>query len=285
MKKSIRLVLFIIAVLVLIILVFIPLHFTTDSTEDADITWRTEIIAHRGASAVAPENTLPAIDSAIAAGADCIEIDVHLSKDNKVVVIHDKTVDRTTNGSGRVSELTSDYIKTLDAGSWFDEEFMGIQVPFLEEIIETVNAQTKLLIEIKKGKEEYNGIEKEVAALIIKHHAEEWCIVQSFSDKSLEEVHKDWPGIKLHKLFVFKFRFLPYVFDGGITYFDFKKYEYVDAFNIHQRFTEDRFLRKIHAGGKKANAWGCVSKGSCKLKNMRLWDGLITDYPGNYKAQ
>ena len=240
------------------------------------------IIAHRGASGVAPENTLPAINSTISAGADCIEIDVHLSKDGHVVVMHDKTVDRTTNGTGRISELDSAYLKSLDAGSWFTERYAGTRIPFLEEVINKIDGKTKLLIELKEGENSKALVEK-VAETIQKEDAADWCIAQSFSDDILEQFDHKWPEIPLHKLIVFKFRFLPFAFDGGISRFDFDKYQYVAAVNMHKCFASNSFLGKIHSAGKNAHAWGCRKKSSCKASEMQSWDGVITDYPGNYK--
>jgi glycerophosphoryl diester phosphodiesterase len=263
--------------------IFIPTQFSTSKTTFDNSKKSYYIIAHRGACGLAPENTLPAIDSALAAKADCIEIDVHLSKDNEIIVIHDYTVDRTTNDKGKISELNASDIKKLDAGSFFGNQFERTKVPFLEEVIQTVNAQCKLLIEIKEKQNENTGIEKAVADLILKHHAEKWCIVQSFNDESLEEIKKYAPEIELQKLFFFKFRFIPFIFDGRITNFSFEKYEYVSAFNMHKMLTEKAFLQKLHANGKKANAWGCRKRNAYQANDMFHWDGIITDYPGDYK--
>ena len=94
------------------------------------------VIAHRGASGHAPENTLAAFRRAVALGATFIETDLHLSRDAHFVAIHDDTVDRTTNGHGKVQELTLADLRRLDAGSWFGSEFSGERIPTLEEILE-----------------------------------------------------------------------------------------------------------------------------------------------------
>jgi glycerophosphoryl diester phosphodiesterase len=96
------------------------------------------IFAHRGDLAHAPENTLPSFSQAIQKGADGVELDAKLTADGHVIVIHDTTVDRTTNGSGKVASFTLDDIRKLDAGKWFDEKFSGTKVPLLEEVFETV---------------------------------------------------------------------------------------------------------------------------------------------------
>jgi glycerophosphoryl diester phosphodiesterase len=94
------------------------------------------VIAHRGASGHAPENTLSAFERAVALGAGFIETDLHLTRDARFVAIHDPTLERTTNGKGNVRDFTLAEIRKLDAGMWFDREFMGEKVPTLEEIID-----------------------------------------------------------------------------------------------------------------------------------------------------
>lgn len=93
------------------------------------------IIAHRGASGHAPENTLAAFERAIELGAGFIETDLHLTRDGRFVAIHDRTLDRTTNGSGAVRDFTVAELRKLDAGLWFDRQFAGQQIPTLEEIL------------------------------------------------------------------------------------------------------------------------------------------------------
>ncbi|HET7089154.1 MAG TPA: glycerophosphodiester phosphodiesterase family protein, partial [Anaerolineae bacterium] len=95
-------------------------------------------LAHRGASAYAPENTLAAFRLAAEMGADGLEIDAKLSRDGAIVILHDATVDRTTSGSGRVSDLTLSQLKSLDAGSKFRSRFAGEHVPTLDEVIDAV---------------------------------------------------------------------------------------------------------------------------------------------------
>src|SRR5689334_8396777 len=98
----------------------------------------TEVIAHRGASGTAPENTLPAFRRAEELGADMVELDVQLTRDGHPVVIHDRTLDRTTSGHGAVRRRSLDEISTLDAGAWFGRSFAGTRVPRLEEVLSAV---------------------------------------------------------------------------------------------------------------------------------------------------
>ncbi|WP_306209473.1 glycerophosphodiester phosphodiesterase [Actinoplanes sp. RD1] len=107
-------------------------------------------VAHRGYSAVAPENTLPALTAGVLAGATFIEFDVRTTADGVPVVIHDRTVDRTTDGSGKVWELTLDEVDALDAGSWFSPSYAGVGIPTLTEVLDAlVASDAELLLEIK----------------------------------------------------------------------------------------------------------------------------------------
>ena len=105
--------------------------------------------AHRGASGVAPENTLAAFQEALSQGAGGIELDLHLSADGVPVVIHDETVDRTTNGKGAVGQMTSARLRRLDAGSWFDSRFGGEKIPLLSEVLDWAGDRIRLNLEIK----------------------------------------------------------------------------------------------------------------------------------------
>lgn len=108
-----------------------------------------KVIAHRGYSKVAPENTLAAIQAAIDAGADAIEFDIRLSKDGHPVVIHDASVNRTTDGDGKVSKMTLAELQQLDAGSWFDAQFKGEKIPTLEEALLLMRGKATPVIEVK----------------------------------------------------------------------------------------------------------------------------------------
>ncbi len=107
------------------------------------------LCAHRGAMKTHPENTIPAFRAAVEAGAQMIEFDVWLTKDHKMVVLHDATVDRTTNGKGKVSDLTLADIKKLDAGSWMASEFAGIRIPTLQKVLKEMPYNIWLNIHIK----------------------------------------------------------------------------------------------------------------------------------------
>ncbi|MGH9907162.1 MAG: glycerophosphodiester phosphodiesterase [Pyrinomonadaceae bacterium] len=111
-----------------------------------------QVIGHRGAAALAPENTFESFDAALAVGADAIETDVQETEDGELILIHDKTLDRTTNGKGEVRSTSWRIIQTLDAGSWFGEKYRGAKVPLLSDALRRYGRRTQLVLEIKRTK-------------------------------------------------------------------------------------------------------------------------------------
>ncbi len=111
------------------------------------------VCAHRGAMTSHPENTLPAFEAAIESGAHMIEFDVQLSKDGELVIMHDSKVERTTDGTGQVSEMTFEELRQLDAGSWKGAEFNGLKIPILQEVLSIMPKNIWLNIHLKGGAE------------------------------------------------------------------------------------------------------------------------------------
>jgi glycerophosphoryl diester phosphodiesterase len=148
------------------------------------------IMGHRGAASLEPENTLLSISRAIEIGVDAVEIDVHLSKDNEVVVIHDATVDRTTNGSGFVRSHSVEQLKELDAGK-------GERIPTLQEVIDCMGKRAKLVIELKE-----EGTEEQVLELIHKNNIVDDVYVISFWHKLVKRIKDAEQSIKTGVLLV-----------------------------------------------------------------------------------
>jgi len=142
------------------------------------------VVAHRGYRGLYPENTLVAFEAAIAAGADMVEADVCLTRDRVPVVIHDKTLYRTTNGKGLVSEHSLSEIKELDAGSWFSAEFKGEAIPTLEELLQLVKGKISVNIEIKNDSIESpapsDAIEVQICELVERLEMEDSVLISSF---------------------------------------------------------------------------------------------------------
>lgn len=150
------------------------------------------IIGHRGYPAKYPENTLAAFQAAIAAGATMVELDVMLSRDRKLVVIHDATLERTTNGNGGVVDFTLAELKRLDAGSRFNAAFANQQLPELSEVLDLVNGRAYVNIEIKSNAYESHhppdAVEKQVVALLRQKKMMDTALISSFEVKILEQI-------------------------------------------------------------------------------------------------
>jgi glycerophosphoryl diester phosphodiesterase len=155
------------------------------------------VFGHRGASASAPMNTLPAFELAAAQGAHGIELDVHRSRDGHLVIIHDFTVDATTSGRGRVGEMSLHELKSLDAGSWFGPAFAGVQIPTLDEVFEVVGRRVLVNVELKTACAESSGLEEAVAACIARHQMHQRVLVSSFNPRALARFRAVLPDVPL----------------------------------------------------------------------------------------
>lgn len=160
------------------------------------------ILAHRGLSAKYPENTIIAFEAAARVPVWGVEFDVHLTKDNQLVVIHDETINRTSNGSGFVKDLTLEELRAFDYGAWFKAEFAGQQIPTLADVL-TIFQQTNhhINIEIKSDIFEYQGIEALIANEIQKFHIEKRIIISSFNHESIARFQQIMPNVKTALLF------------------------------------------------------------------------------------
>ena len=145
------------------------------------------IFAHRGASAHAPENTIAAFELALAQNADAIELDVHLSSDGHVIVIHDSTVDRTTGSHGRVKDLSLAQLRSLDAGSFFSEKYRGEKIPTLDEVFEAVGKRTFINVELKNYSTPRDQLVETVCMLVKKFNLQKHVMFSSFFASNLSK--------------------------------------------------------------------------------------------------
>lgn len=155
------------------------------------------IIAHRGASALAPENTLAAFQLAITHHADGIELDVHLSIDGEVVVIHDANLGRTTTGTGSVYEKSLNELKQLDAGSWFGTQFAGEQLPTLGEVFDLLGEQLFVNIELKGPGLLRSDLPARTIEIVRKYGFEDRVIFSSFNPWMLRQIAQQMPGARI----------------------------------------------------------------------------------------
>lgn len=248
---------------------------------------RMEIIGHRGGASIGPENTLACYKKGIEAGADMIEIDIHLTKDGKIVICHDQTIDRTTNGNGKIREMMLEEIRQYNVvdsdGNVTDEK-----IPTLDEVFDLLlktrasGNPCKLLIEIKRTGNIYHGLEELLLKKIYDCQAKDWIVVQSFNDFALEKIHKLDPTIRLEKLFFLKFPGLPIILDWfHFSYFSYEKYSYVRSFNMQYLWLTESFLNEIHEHGKEVKIWTLEGP---NVPQMNV-DGIITNRPDLWSAK
>lgn len=237
-----------------------------------------KVIAHRGFSGIAPENTLIAIQKALELGVDFIEIDIHQTKDDVIVVIHDEAIDRTTNGTGEIKDFTYAQLQQFDAGSWKGPEFKGEKIPSLDQVLALIKGKTKLLIEIKDTYNIYNGIEERALELIERHSAKKWCVLQSFDDFSLEHVKMidRTSSFELHKLLEFEISELFDEINGGV-------YRYVKAINIDFDLLTPEIVEKIHQKGFKIFTWTVNTEEDIRSALKMKVDGIISNFPDRVK--
>ncbi|KHE72124.1 glycerophosphodiester phosphodiesterase [Halobacillus sp. BBL2006] len=171
------------------------------------------IVGHRGVSGLAPEHTIPSYDLVKEQKGNYIEVDIQMTKDGKLVAMHDTTLDRTTDGTGEVRDYTLEEIKQLDAGSWFNEaypekakaSYNGLEVPTLEEIFQRYGKDANYYIETKSP-DVYPGMEEKLLELLEKYNLDgvneqsSHVIIQSFSQESLLKVHDLNPNLPLVQL-------------------------------------------------------------------------------------
>lgn len=223
------------------------------------------VTAHRGASYVAPENTMSAMVAAVDAGAEFAELDVGLSRDGEVVLMHDRTLDRTTNGIGNLNDFTLEELKGLEAGSWFSDQFAGEPIPTLREVIRFARGKLKLNIEIKNSQDEPT-IASAVVEIIRSENFVEECMVTSFSRETVEEVKRIAPEILTG--FIFGEDYPADVFQGG--------WEVVSS---NHKVVDSTFVARAKAGGKRVHVW-TVDDRDLMLRLIGLGvDGIISNRP------
>ena len=237
---------------------------------------KTLVVAHRGGSLLAPENTLAAFRQALALGVDRIELDVQQRKDGVVLVIHDEKTNRTTNGKGTISDMNYAQLKDLDAGSKFSKEFSNEKIPLLDEVLCLINGQCELLVEIKNPGNINIGLEKNVADLIQQHQALAWCTVQSFEYESLYRLHKINDQITLGLLLD---KPKPDTLKKSAANTSF-----ISEININRRSASAAMIDLIHQMEKKVYVWTVNKPGDMVRLIKNGVDGIITDDPKTLKA-
>ena len=233
------------------------------------------IVAHRGGALIGNENTLSCFEKGIAAGADMIELDVHLTADGEVVVCHDPDLKRTTDTQGAIEKMTLAQFKAARALDRETEEPTGEALPTLAEVFKLVGDRCGILLEIKKfHKGQDEGIEQKCLDLIAEYNLHDRVTMQSFDDSVVETVHALDPSMRVEKLIFCR---LPFglCFDGGLRRFSFRKYDYCAGINPMGKLIGKRFVRDAHAAGKEVKIW-TINDPKDVVPGV---DGIITNRP------
>ncbi|MBC8170911.1 MAG: glycerophosphodiester phosphodiesterase [Anaerolineae bacterium] len=219
------------------------------------------VFGHRGASAYAPQNTLPAFELAIVQGAAGIELDVHLSADRYPVVIHDFTVDHTTNGRGLVSGMPLIQLKTLDAGGRFDPKFAEISIPTLDEVFALVGQKLLINVEIKA---DTDGIEQIVADKLVEFKMQDRVIISSFNTEILQRFRAVLPEVAIGYLYM--------PGDAGVVF-------PVEALHPYHEMITAEYMAQAAEQGVRVNTWTVNDPArAVELKRLGV-NVIISDKP------
>lgn len=224
-------------------------------------------IAHRGYSLRYPENTLPAFEAAVAAGADMIELDIRLSRDGELVVIHDATVDRTSNGRGRVADLSLAELRRFSYANGMSA-FGAVPIPTLAEVIDRVGAQVTLNVEIKGRRSGSAGMERALAALLRRKGAVDRVIVSAFDRRVLAGVKRADGEVRTGLLY-----------DRAWKRFreDVRK---LGVYSVHPRLSaiDAEALRWVHSEGVRVFPWVAKDRGDVdRCRAADFIDGVMVN--------
>jgi glycerophosphoryl diester phosphodiesterase len=228
-----------------------------------------QLIAHRGGPNYAPENTLPTFYNAMAQGMDWLEFDVQMTKDGELVVIHDETVDRTTDGTGAVRDLTLEEIRGLDAGN-------GERVPTFEEVVEVAKVNGVKILPEAKSAHLYPGLEEEMLRALDEAGILDQAVIQSFEADSLERLHSLDPDAKICALY-------------GLWQLSVSsppgEAQYVCPMG-EMVLLNPGMIRQAHGEGRQVFIWFGVLENPMLFKLMRFFgaDGLMSDDPVMLRA-
>ncbi|MFD0712354.1 glycerophosphodiester phosphodiesterase [Paenibacillus sp. GCM10027626] len=228
------------------------------------------VIAHRGCAGEAPENTLAAFKLAMEQGCDAIELDVHFSKDGEIIVCHDHTIDRTSDGSGAIHELTVQEIQQADAGRWFDERYAGERIPLLSEVFELVPPSIMINVEVKDLHGEAG--ERRLVQFLRETNRVQHVVISSFNHELLVRLKQQEPELKIGMLYHQQVE----------SHHGLAEQLGAPVFSLHPDF---KLLDKAAVAdavdrGLEVYAWTVNSEEDMKLVVGLGVTGVITDFPG-----
>ena len=230
------------------------------------------IFAHRGASANAPENTMASFELAVRLGAKAIELDTMLSRDGIPVVIHDHTLERTTNGHGLVSDHSQSDLVQLDAGSWFSETFRGEKIPLLRQVFERFSHNILINIELKNYHAPHDDLTEMVMRMVDEMDLWDSVLFSSFLPRNLRLIRNQKPEAKIALLC-----------PSGIKGWLFRSSMYINLSPaiIHPALNDvdSKYIEREHKQGRRVHVWTVNDKTRARELLLNNIDGIFTDEP------
>lgn len=228
------------------------------------------LIAHRGASGYAPENTMASFRLALEMGAKAVEFDVHQTRDHELVVLHDEDLKRVGRKKARVRDLTREELAAIDVGSWFDPCFSAERVPTLSDVYDLAQGKAELHLEIKRGSRYYPGIEERVVDLIQRRKAWGTTLVSSFDHAALFSIRSLDTRLRIGYLLGLT---------GMKTAFREMEELRTESLNISARQADARRVRECKERGLRALVYTINSRKELARMDRLGVDGVFTNFP------
>jgi len=235
------------------------------------------IFAHRGACKVAPENTLPAFEAAIRLGADGVELDVQYSSDGGLVIFHNPTLDKTSNGAGRVTAHTLAELQSLDAGSWFAPEFAGTRIPTLGEVLDLLKGKLLINIELKALDVSSNSLGPDVVRAVRDHDMVDQVVLSSFNPFALRAAKRAGPEIEAALLLAPD---LPRWTHWGLT----RKYSRAQGLHPELAMVDETYMAQARKWAMPVRVWTVNEESDMRRMIALGVDAIISDYPDRLAA-
>ena len=233
-----------------------------------------EIFAHRGDASNAPENTLEAFRKAMVAGAEGLELDVQLTQDQQVIVVHDEWLGRTIPGRGRVADHTLKDLQEMDAGGWFGDAFRGESAPSLSDVFDLCQGKpVKINVELKTGRYDYPGLVERVAAIISESGWTEKVVISSFNHASLRQMKQVAPDIACAAL----------VNNRMLEPWSYVSSHGFQAVHVERHACDAEVVRECHQRGIAVRAWTVNDEKAARKLFEAGVDGIITDKPAEMR--
>jgi glycerophosphoryl diester phosphodiesterase len=235
------------------------------------------IFAHRGASQAAPENTLPAFEAAMRLGADGVELDVQYSSDGALVIIHNATLEKTSNGTGRVTAHTLTELRALDAGGWFDPKFAGTRIPTLDATLDLLKNKLLINIELKVLDALRSGLGADTVKAVRARGMADQVVISSFNPFALRQARQAGPEIECALLLAHD---LPGWMHWGVT----RRYSRAEGLHPDLAMVNEAYLARAQKLGMPVRVWTVDDEADMRRLIALGVDAIITNVPDRLAA-